>query len=137
MTDTALNVLIVDDDALLRMSLFHTLSVAGYKVHCADGGQAALSEIECAAPDLLLSDLKMPGLSGFELLTIVRGRFPSIQVIAMSGDYFGSAIPPGVCADAFYEKGQGAGLLTNMVADVARYSPRWTAAGGPAKPLRP
>lgn len=128
MPDTALNVLIVDDDALLRMSVFHTLTMAGYLVRCVEGGHAALSEIERAAPDLLLSDLNMPGLSGFELLSIVRERFPAIQVIAMSGAYFGSAIPPGVFADAFYEKGRGAGLLTHMVADIASYSPRWTPA---------
>ncbi len=119
MSDTPLNVLLVDDDPLLRMSLFHTLTMAGYRVRCADGGHAALSEIERELPDLLLSDLNMPGLSGFELLTIVRGQFPVIQVIAMSGAYFGSAIPPGVFADAFYEKGREGRTLMQIVADVA------------------
>ncbi len=128
MPDTTLNVLIVDDDALLRMSLFHILTVAGYTVRCLEGGRAALAEIERDAPDVLLSALNMPGLSGFELLNIVRGRFPAIQVIAMSGAYFGSAIPPGVFADAFYEKGRGAGLLTHMVGDIVSCSPRWTPA---------
>jgi DNA-binding response OmpR family regulator len=68
MSDIALNLLIVDDDALLRSSLFHTLSLAGYRVRCADGGHSALSKLEREVPDLLLSDLEMPGLSGFEWL---------------------------------------------------------------------
>ena len=119
MSDTSLNVLIVDDDALLRMSLLQTLTHAGYKVRSVDGGHAALSEIDRETPDLLLSDLNMPGLSGFELLSIVRRRFPAIQVIAMSGAYFGDSVPTGVFADAFYEKGRGVRSLMQIVADVA------------------
>lgn len=118
MSDTSLNILIVDDDALLRMSLLQMLTVAGYSVRSADGGHAALSEMERETPDLLLSDLNMPGLSGFELLSVVRGRFPGIHVIAMSGAYTGDDVPPGVFADAFYEKGRGGKSLMQTVADV-------------------
>jgi len=119
MSDTSLNVLIVDDDALLRMSMLQTLTQAGYKVRSVDGGHAALSEIDRETPDLLLSDLNMHGLSGFELLSVVRHRFPAVHVIAMSGAYFGDSVPTGVLADAFYEKGRGVGSLMQMVADVA------------------
>ena len=119
MSDIIFKVLVVDDDALLRMSLLQTLTHAGYKVRSADGGHAALSEIDRETPDLLLSDLNMPGLSGFELLSIVRRRFPAIQVIAMSGAYFGDSVPTGVFADAFYEKGRGVRSLIEIVADVA------------------
>ena len=119
MSGTSLNVLIVDDDALLRMSLLQILTHAGYQVRSVDGGYAALSEIDRETPDLLLSDLNMPGLSGFELLSVVRRRFPAVQVIAMSGSYFGDSVPPGVFADAFYEKGRGVGSLVQIVAEVA------------------
>ena len=119
MSDTILNVLIVDDDALLRMTLLQMLTHAGYKVRSVDGGYAALSEIDREPPDLLLSDLNMPGLSGFELLSVVRRRFPAIQVIAMSGAYFGDSVPTGVFADGFYEKGRGVKSLLKIVADVA------------------
>ena len=119
MSDIIFKVLVVDDDALLRMSLLQTLTHAGYKVRSADGGHAALSEIDRETPDLLLSDLNMPGLSGFELLSEVRRRFPAIQVIAMSGAYFGDSVPTGVFADAFYEKGRGVRSLMEIVADVA------------------
>jgi CheY-like chemotaxis protein len=56
-------------------------------------------------PDIILSDLNMPLMSGFELLSIVRQRFPLTRVVAMSGAFSGEAIPTGVSADAFYEKG--------------------------------
>jgi hypothetical protein len=48
----------------------------------------------------------MPQMSGFELLSVVRRRFPEILVVASSGAYDASEIPSGVIADAFYAKGQ-------------------------------
>ena len=122
MSDTNLNVLIVDDDASLRTSLLQTLTHAGYNVRSVEGGHAALSEIDREAPDVLLSDLNMPGFSGFELLSVVRRRFPCVQVIAMSGSYIGDQVPPGVFADAFYEKGRGPSLLIQVVADLAGHA---------------
>jgi CheY-like chemotaxis protein len=101
------------------MTLLHTFTLVGHKVRSADSGLAALAEIGREMPDLLLSDLNMPGLSGFELLSVVRRRFPEVHVIAMSGAYFGDSVPTGVFADAFYEKGRGVGSLMQMVADVA------------------
>ncbi len=70
-------------------------------------------------PDILLSDLNMPGISGFELLSAVRDWFPAIRVIAMSGDFSGTGIPPRVCADAFYEKGSRLGYLLQVVEAMA------------------
>jgi CheY-like chemotaxis protein len=55
-------------------------------------------------PDILLSDLDMPRMSGFELLSIVRRRYPKIKVVAMSGSSPRGKIPQGVAADAFYDK---------------------------------
>jgi DNA-binding NarL/FixJ family response regulator len=56
---------------------------------------------------VIISDLNMPQMSGFELLSVVRRRFPQIPVVAISGAYDqGSDVPGGVIADAFYPKGQ-------------------------------
>jgi CheY-like chemotaxis protein len=81
------------------------LAEIGYGVRCAEDSSSALRELCREIPDILLSDLNMPGMSGFELLCLVRNRFPGIQTIAMSGMFSGDEVPPGVDADAFYQKG--------------------------------
>jgi CheY-like chemotaxis protein len=105
MHDTRVKVLIVDDEATIRTTMSHVLVEMGYKVSFADDGFSALREIRKEIPGILLSDLNMPGMSGFELLVAVRRRFPEIQVIAMSGSFSGVEVPSGVPADAFYQKG--------------------------------
>jgi CheY-like chemotaxis protein len=47
----------------------------------------------------------MPGMSGFELLSVIRRRFPQISTVAMSGAYVGDEVPFGVIADCFLAKG--------------------------------
>lgn len=98
-------VLLVEDDVYLRMVLSAVLAEAGYSVCTAADGLLALAEIDKHAPDVILSDLNMPRMSGFELLPIVRRNFPTIRLVAMSGAFTGDGVPQGVTADAFYEKG--------------------------------
>lgn len=107
--------LIVDDDVSLRTSLAQIFSKLGYSVQSAADGRTALSEIRRERPDILLSDLCMPGMSGFELLSEAHRRFPGICLIAMSGSFSGSVIPPGVTAAAFYEKGSSLLCLLRIV----------------------
>jgi CheY-like chemotaxis protein len=107
--------LIVDDEVLLRSSLSQIFTTFGYSARTAEDGFAALAAIENEVPDILLSDLNMPGMSGFELLSVIRRRFPAIQVIAMSGAFSGNAVPAGVVADAFYEKGSNPCALLEIV----------------------
>ncbi len=80
-------------------------SALGYATRTAQNGSAAMAAINDEIPDIMLAELYMPGMSGFELLSIVRRRYPSIRVVAMSGDFAGAAVPEGAAADAFYEKG--------------------------------
>jgi len=97
------------------MSLSHIFAELGHVVRSAVDGRSALVEIRKELPDILLSDLNMPGMSGFELLSVVRCQFPTIKVIAMSGAFSGDAVPPGVAADAFYEKGTSLSPLFQVV----------------------
>jgi len=107
--------LVVDDKQLIRTSLSLELTEMGYSVRSAQDGFSALYELREEIPDILLSDLNMPGMSGFELLRVVRRRFPTIQVIAMSGAFSGDEVPSGVAADAFYQKGSSMGALLRII----------------------
>jgi CheY-like chemotaxis protein len=87
----------------------------GYNVRSAADGFAALTEIRREARDILISDLNMPGMSGFELLSVVRCRFPAIRVVATSGAFSGDEVLSCVAADAFYRKGGGPGELLKIM----------------------
>lgn len=115
-----MHLLIVDDDAMLRTSLAAIFTQFGYAVRTAADGFEGLAEIRAQRPALLLSDLYMPGMSGFEFLSVVRRRFPGIHVIAMSSAYLGNAVPEGVAADAYYEKAGNIGALLELVEAAAR-----------------
>ena len=99
-------ILIVDDEASIRTLQAHLLQGAGYEVATAENGFDALLKLKTSVPNLIISDLNMPKMSGFEFLSVVRRRFPQISVIASSGAYESRLVPSGVLADAFYAKGQ-------------------------------
>ena len=98
-------ILVVDDEPSVRESLVGFLNDAGYDVSTAEHGFDALLQLRSATPDVIISDLNMPQMSGFEFLSVVRRRFPEILVVAVSGAYeSGDCVPGGVIADAFYAK---------------------------------
>ena len=117
MVHAGTKLLIVEDNVILRTTLSFIFLEYGYDVRSAADGFSALVEIRREAPDVLLSDLNMPGMAGFELLSVVRRRFPEIRVIAMSGASSGDRVPPGVAADGFYEKGTGVERLLQFLRD--------------------
>jgi CheY-like chemotaxis protein len=119
MPNPLVSLLIVDDEPFIRESLTHVLTEIGYRVRSAEDGFSALREMRHEVPDLLLSDLNMPNMSGFELLSVVRRRFPWIRTIAMSGSYSGNEVPSGVTADAFYEKGSSIRSLLQIIGGLA------------------
>jgi CheY-like chemotaxis protein len=101
------HILVVDDDENVREVFSVMLREKGYEVATAENGFDALLKLKgVVIPDVIISDLNMPEMSGFEFLSVVRRRFPKISVIASSGAYGSRAVPTGVLADAFYAKGE-------------------------------
>ena len=109
------NLLLVEDDVQLRILFTAILMHSGYRVRVAADGFSALTEVRAEMPDVILSDLYMLGMSGFELLSVIRRRFPQIIVVAMSSAFSGGEIPTGVAADAFYQKATSIVDLLNIV----------------------
>ena len=101
----------------------------------AEDGLSALREIRQENPEILLTDLNMPGMSGFELLSVVRRRFPAILVIAMSGSFSGKEVPSGVHADAFYQKGSSIGALLQIIQTLHQREPRFRRPSSTMGPL--
>jgi len=121
-------ILVVDDDPNVRESLGMLLLSAGYDVATADNGVSAVSHLNTAVPDLIVTDLNMPHMSGAELIAHVRDCYPSISIVAMSGEYQGDAVPAGIIADRFYPKGQHPqNLLTKIASLIAMHPARRSA----------
>lgn len=82
------NILVVDDDESLRRMMEYTLLQAGYTVAVASDGDVALKAVRKAQPRLIITDLKMERMGGFELLANVRREYPDILMIMVTA--FGS-----------------------------------------------
>ncbi len=78
-------ILIVDDEKNIREGLGKALQLDGYAVILAENGNSAVAAISENEIDLVISDLKMPGMTGEELLKYVTSKYPTIQVIILTG----------------------------------------------------
>jgi YesN/AraC family two-component response regulator len=85
MTDKKIDILVVDDEEMMRELLEDVLVMEGYAVDTAEDGQTALSKVKDAPPLLVISDIKMPRMNGFELLKSIKERFPEMRMIMMTG----------------------------------------------------
>jgi len=79
------SVLVVDDDAAMRELVRAMLSLEGFEVCLADGNEAALAAIDARPFDLVITDLIMPGRSGLETISGIRGRDADLPILAISG----------------------------------------------------
>ncbi|OYT74008.1 MAG: hypothetical protein CFK49_10310, partial [Armatimonadetes bacterium JP3_11] len=79
------HVLIVDDDDLVRETLHFVLEDGGYRVYAASSGAEALRLLEREPIDIVLSDIFMPGMNGFDLLRQIREVAPNTPVILITG----------------------------------------------------
>lgn len=82
-------VLIADDDAGVRQFLRELLAVEEYDIHEAADGRELLRLLKAEPADLVLTDMAMPGLNGFELVRHVRVRYPQVAILAFSGSFIG------------------------------------------------
>lgn len=78
-------ILIIDDEKNIREGLSAALELEGYSVRLAADGREGLALIERGDIDLVITDLRMPGISGEEVLSRVRGESPGIPVIVLTG----------------------------------------------------
>lgn len=117
-------VLIVDDEDSVRATMQTMLTEQGYDVLVAADGFEALALMRGALPDLILSDLKMPNMSGFELLGIIRKRFPSIAVVAMSAEFRPATSDPELLVDRYIAKGETPPLeIVEIIRELLASSP--------------
>jgi DNA-binding NtrC family response regulator len=78
-------ILVIDDEKNIREGLGEYLRMDGYDVLLAADGREGAQAIERGDMDLVITDLRMPGLSGSELLRLVVSRYPSVPVIVLTG----------------------------------------------------
>lgn len=78
-------ILIIDDEELIQEILANHLEGRGFRVTQASDGQAGLDQIRRDPPDLVLCDLRMPGLDGLQVLSSVSREFPELPILVVSG----------------------------------------------------
>lgn len=113
---TKRDLLIAKSDLAELTSLEELFRASGYSVRTATRGFQALAEINASVPDVLLCDLNLPGMPGFDLLAVVSRRFPDVRLIAMGGSFSGPGVTCGVAAHWVHQRGTGTAALLSAVA---------------------
>ncbi len=78
-------ILVADDEAMMRNLILKILETQGYQVTVVSSGDEALEKLKVENYDLLLTDVKMPGMTGFDLLKQAKVEWPGMAVIIMTG----------------------------------------------------
>lgn len=78
------NILVVDDEPVARQSLTDILKLEGYIVSAVANGQAAVEHVRTHAVDLMIVDLKMPGMDGLEVIQVVNQTSPETEIILLT-----------------------------------------------------
>ena len=113
----ARTVLIVDDERLIVEVLAGLLEDEGYAVRRAYDGQAALRQVEAEPPDLVLSDVAMPGLNGVELARRLSARGIPVALMSAAG------ADPGIPGVAFVPKPFDLDRILNVAGDLLARRP--------------
>ena len=78
------NILVVDDENVARQSLTDILKLEGYNVASASNGQAAVEYVRAHPVDLMIVDLRMPGMDGLEVVQVVNQMAPDTEVVLLT-----------------------------------------------------
>lgn len=87
-------ILVVDDDPMVCEAIEACLEHKGFEVTVADGGEAGFRALETSVFDVMLVDIFMPHMRGFELIRRFHERAPATPLVAMSGYAFANIEPP-------------------------------------------
>src|SRR5437763_9383580 len=85
MADGQKHLLIVEDEAPLRQAIAEQLADRGYQVEQADSGEAAIARLADFAFDIIITDLRLPGVPGSSVVEAAVGRYPDIIAIVVTG----------------------------------------------------
>ena len=85
MSDDAPYVLLIDDEEIALSNLTHVFEREGYKVTACKDGESGLAAMQQTEFDLVLTDLRMPGIDGMDVLKHVRESSPDVPVIMITG----------------------------------------------------
>lgn len=80
-----MRVLVIDDEKSLADTLVLILQGAGYEASAAYDGPGALSQVDSFLPDVVISDVVMPGMNGIEVCSRIQAEHPSCHIILFSG----------------------------------------------------
>lgn len=118
----AYSVLVVDDEPMARTMLRLMLVRAGFDVREAEDGKTALAEVAQLIPDLMILDIMMPGIDGFEVCTRLRSESATatLPIIMLSARTDAQSVKKGLelGADRYLTKPVGADELTRHVREV-------------------
>lgn len=78
------HVWVVDDERSIRWVLEKALTQSGWNVECFESAESLLDQLEMEQPDVVITDIKMPGIDGLELLESIKTTHPSVPVIVMT-----------------------------------------------------
>ncbi|HET7379992.1 MAG TPA: response regulator, partial [Gaiellales bacterium] len=101
-TAPAPSLLIIDDESAILDTLRILLRNQGFDVHTAQGGKAGLEQLKATSPDIVLTDVRMPQVTGIDILTAVRQQDAETPVILMTAQASLQSAIQAVNEGAFY-----------------------------------
>jgi len=114
-----MKILVVDDEKEVTLTLEGFFLAKGYKMFTALSGDEAIEAIDTKRPDIVLLDMKMPGLNGIEVLKYIKKHYPKIKVIVITAyDEEYRQKTEQIGADGFLTKPFGLRVLTETIEDV-------------------